>query len=164
MATKDFSFDIVSRVDLQELRNAIDQAKRELSNRFDFKGSASEIEFEKNELTLVSDDEFKLQQLKDIVESKLVKRGIDLRLVEYAKIEPGAKMTVHQKVTFKQGIEQDKAKSLIKQLRDKGLKVQAQIQGDELRVSGKDKDELQKAIQFVKGLDLGYPVDFVNYR
>ena len=149
---------------MQEFRNAIDQAKRELMNRFDFKASKSEIQFEKDELTLVSDDEFKLKQLKDIVESKLIKRSVDLRLIEYGKLEQGAKMTVHQKVNMKQGIAQDKAKALVKQLKDKGLKVQAQIQGDELRVSGKDKDELQKTINFVKSLDLDFPVDFVNYR
>ena len=149
---------------MQEFRNAIDQAKRELMNRFDFKASKSEIQFEKDELTLVSDDEFKLRQLKDIVESKLIKRSVDLRLIEYGKLEQGAKMTVHQKVNMKQGIAQDKAKALVKQLKDKGLKVQAQIQGDELRVSGKDKDELQKTINFVKSLELDFPVDFVNYR
>jgi uncharacterized protein YajQ (UPF0234 family) len=164
MAAKEFSFDIVSRVDMQEWRNAIDQAKKELANRWDFKGSKCEIEFEKDNLSLVADDEFKMQQLKDIVESKLIKRGVDLRLVEYGKLEPGSKMTVHQKVNLKQGIAQDKAKALIKQIKDKGLKVNAQIQGEELRVSGKDKDDLQKCIAFVKGLELDYPVDFVNYR
>ena len=133
-------------------------------NRFDFKASKSEIQFEKDELTLVSDDEFKLKQLKDIVESKLIKRSVDLRLIEYGKLEQGAKMTVHQKVNMKQGIAQDKAKALVKQLKDKGLKVQAQIQGDELRVSAKDKDELQKTIAYVKSLELDFPVDFVNYR
>lgn len=149
---------------MQEFRNAIDQARRELANRWDFKDSKSEIQFEKDDLTLVSDDEFKLGQLKDIVESKLIKRGIDLRQIEYAKLEQGAKLTVRQPVKLKQGIAQDKAKGLIKTIKDKGLKVQAQIQGDELRVSGKDKDELQKAITLLMGLDLDFPVDFVNYR
>ena len=164
MAAKEFSFDIVSRIDMQELKNAIDQAQRELANRFDFKGSQSEIQLDKEGLTLMSDDEFKLSQLKDIVASKLIKRGIDLRLLDYGKIEKGAKITVHQKASFKQGIAQDQAKALIKKIKDNGLKVQAQIQGDELRVTGKDKDELQKAIAFVKGLDLDFPAEFVNYR
>lgn len=160
----DFSFDIVSRVDQQEVKNAIDQAQKELANRYDFKGSAAKIEHEKEQLTLTADDEFKLTQLKDIVESKLMKRGIDIRHFEYGKIEPGAKLTVHQKLTLKQGIPQDAAKSIIKQMKDKGIKVNAQIQGDELRVSGKVKDDLQKAINFVKEMKLDFAVQFVNYR
>ena len=161
---KDSSFDIVSRVDQQEVKNAIDQAKRELANRYDFKGSASEITHNVEKIELVSDDEFKLQQLRDIVESKLIKRGIDLRHVEYGKITPGAKMTVDQTLTLKQGITQDLGKTISKAIRDSKLKVTSQIQGDELRVSGKEKDELQKVITLVKGLDLPVPVDFVNYR
>lgn len=164
MAAKEFSFDVVSRVDMQEFRNAIDQAKRELANRWDFKNSKSEIQFEKDALTLVADDEFKLGQLRDIVESKLIKRGVDLRLIEYSKVEAGSKMTVHQTIKIIQGISQDKAKSLIKAIKDTGLKVHAQIQGEELRVSGKDKDELQKTIAKLKSLDLSFPIDFVNYR
>jgi uncharacterized protein YajQ (UPF0234 family) len=161
---KDSSFDIVSRVDQQEVKNAIDQAKRELANRYDFKGSASDIMHNVEKIELVSDDEFKLQQLRDIVESKLIKRGIDLRHVEYGKITPGAKMTVDQTLTLKQGIEQDLGKTISKAIRDSKLKVTSQIQGEELRVSGKDKDDLQKVINLVKGLDLPVPVDFVNYR
>ena len=161
---KDSSFDIVSRVDQQEVKNAIDQAKRELANRYDFKGSASDITHNVEKIELVSDDEFKLQQLRDIVESKLIKRGIDLRHVEYGKITPGAKMTVDQTLTLKQGITQDLGKTISKAIRDSKLKVTSQIQGDELRVSGKEKDELQKVITLVKGLDLPVPVDFVNYR
>jgi uncharacterized protein YajQ (UPF0234 family) len=164
MAASDFSFDIVSRVDMQEVRNAIDQAQREMSNRYDFKGSKCEIEFEKTDITLHADDEFKLQQVKDILESKFIRRGIDIRQIDYGKVEPATGLSVRQKVILKQGIEQDKAKALIKQIKDAGLKVQAQIQGDEIRVSSKSKDDLQKCIQFVKGLDLPMPVDFVNYR
>jgi hypothetical protein len=164
MASKDFSFDIVSRVDQQEVKNAIDQAKRELANRYDFKGSAAAIEHNADKIELVGDDEFKLQQLRDIVESKLIKRGIDLRHVDYGKITPGAKMTVDQTLTLKQGIAQDLGKTISKAIRDSKLKVTSQIQGEELRVSGKDKDDLQKVINLVKGLDLPVPVDFVNYR
>lgn len=161
---KDSSFDIVSRVDQQEVKNAIDQAKRELANRYDFKGSASDITHNVEKIELVSEDEFKLQQLRDIVESKLIKRGIDLRHVEYGKITPGAKMTVDQTLTLKQGITQDLGKTISKAIRDSKIKVTSQIQGEELRVSGKEKDELQKVIALVKGLDLPVPVDFVNYR
>ncbi|MFN3729805.1 MAG: YajQ family cyclic di-GMP-binding protein [Fimbriimonadaceae bacterium] len=165
MASKEFSFDIVSRVDLQEVKNAVDQAQRELANRYDFKGSKSEIRYEKDDFTLVADDEFKMEQLKDIVFSKLVKRGIDARQIDYGKMEPGAGLSVRMKVILKSGIPQDQAKALVKQIKDqKALKVNAQVQGDEVRVSGKDKDDLQKAIAFVKTLDLPYPVEFTNYR
>ncbi len=164
MASSDFSFDIVSRVDMMEVKNAINQAEKEFANRYDFKGSKCEMVYEKDELKVIGDDEFRLDQVRDIVFSKLVKRGIDPRQVEWSKPEPGAGVTVHSKLSFKAGIPQDKAKELTKIIRDKGLKVNAQIQGDEVRVSGKSKDDLQKTIAFVKGLDLGYPVDFVNFR
>ena len=164
MAATEFSFDIVSKADMAEVKNAINQAQKELDNRYDFKGGKSEIRFEKDEIELVSDDEFKMNQLKDIVFSKMIKRGIDARQMEWGKVEPGGNMTVHCKLELKQGIPQDKAKALTKQIRDKGIKVNAQIQGDEVRVSGKNKDDLQKAIAFVKSLDLDYPVDFKNYR
>lgn len=164
MAAQEFSFDIVSRADMMEVKNAIDQAQKELHNRYDLKGTKCAIEADKEGHTLVADDEFRMTQLKDIVFSKLIKRGIDARQVEWGKLEPGAGISVKAKLTFKTGIAQDKAKALIKQIKDKGLKVNAQIQGEEVRVSGKAKDDLQKAIQFVKGLDLDYPVTFVNYR
>ncbi len=164
MATKDFSFDIVSRVNQQEVRNGVDQAQKELSNRYDFRGSKCEIRFEKDEITLVADDEFKMDQLKDILVSKLLKRGIDLRQIDYSKSEAGTGLTIRQKVEFKQGLAQDAAKSIIKQIKDKGLKVSTQIQGEELRVTAKDKDELQKVIAFVKGLDVPVPLEFTNYR
>jgi len=164
MAVQDFSFDIVSRADMMEVKNAIGQAEKDLANRYDLKGTKCEIIHVKDDVSLVADDEFRMQQLQDIVFSKLIKRGIDGRSIEWGKIEPGAGISVNCKLTLKQGIPQDKAKALIKQIRDKGLKVQAQIQGEEVRVSGKSKDDLQKAITFVKGLDLEFPVDFVNFR
>lgn len=164
MAGADFSFDIVSRADKMEVKNAMDQAHRELANRYDFKGSKCEILEEKDDITLVADDEFKMDQLKDIVVSKMLKRGIDIRQLDWGKIEPGAGISIRQKLLLKTGISQDQAKPLIKQIKDKGLKVQAQIQGDEIRVSSKSKDDLQKTIQFVKGLNLDFPVDFVNFR
>jgi len=164
MADKEFSFDIVSRVDQQEVKNALDQAQKEFANRYDFKGSKCDIQVEKEDITLIGDDDFKLGQVRDIVFSKLVKRGVDARSIDYTKPEPAAGTTLKQKVQFKEGIPQDQAKALIKQIKDKGLKVNAQIQGEELRVSSKSKDDLQKVITFVKGLDLPFPVDFVNYR
>ena len=164
MAAVDFSFDIVSKVDMMEVKNAIGQAEKELVNRYDLKGTKCEIIHEKDEVTLIADDEFRMKMLQDIVFSKLLKRGIDARQFEWGKSEPAAGITLKAKLIFKQGIAQDKAKALIKQIKDKGLKVQAQIQGDEVRVSAKAKDDLQKTIQFVKGLELEFPVDFVNYR
>ncbi len=164
MASQDFSFDIVSRADMMEVKNAIDQAQKELHNRYDLKGTKCAIEAEKDQYTLVADDEFRMNQLKDIVFSKLLKRGIDARQIDWSKLEPGAGISVKSKLTFKVGIAQDKAKALIKQIKDKGLKVNAQIQGEEVRVSAKVKDDLQKTIQFVKSLELDYPVNFVNYR
>ncbi len=164
MAAPDFSFDIVSRADMMEVKNAVDQSQKELANRYDFRGGKSEILHEKDDITLIADDEFKMDQLKDIVFSKFIKRGIDARQIEWGKLEPATGLTVKMKLILKQGIEQDKAKALTKQIRDKGLKVQAQIQGEEVRVSSKSKDDLQKAMAFVKSLDLPYPVDFVNFR
>lgn len=132
--------------------------------RFDLKGTGSEIEFEKDQIQLLGGDEGKLKQVREILFGKLIKRGVDARQIDYAKEESASGMTVKQKVNFKVGIPQDQAKSLIKQIKEKGLKVNAQIQGEEVRVSSKSKDDLQKTMQFIKGLDLPYPVDFVNFR
>lgn len=165
MASSEFSFDIVSRVDQMEVKNAIDQAQKDLGNRYDLKGTKAEIVAEKDDVKVIADDEFRLDQVKDIVFSKLIKRGIDSRQIEWGKVEPGAGISVHTKLTFKAGIAQDKAKELTKLIRDnKALKVNSQIQGEEVRVSSKSKDDLQKAMAFVKGLTLEYPVDFVNFR
>jgi uncharacterized protein YajQ (UPF0234 family) len=164
MATPDYSFDIVSRADMMEVKNALNQADKELGGRYDLKSTKCEIVREKDDVTLIADDEFLMEQLKDIVFSKLIKRGIDARQIEWGKIEPGAGISVKLPLVFKTGIPQDKAKNLTKQIRDKGLKVQPQIQGDEVRVSSKSKDDLQKAITFVKSLDLEFPVDFLNFR
>lgn len=160
----DFSFDLVSRADPMEVKNGIDQAQKELANRYDFKGGKSEILHEKDDITLVADDEFKMDQLKDIVISKLLKRGIDMRQIDWGKVEHGTGLTIRQKLLLKTGITQDQSKPLIKQIKDKGLKVQAQIQGEEVRISAKSKDDLQKCIAFIKSLELSFPVDFVNYR
>jgi uncharacterized protein YajQ (UPF0234 family) len=165
VAATEFSFDIVSRVDLMEVKNAIGQAEKELSNRYDLKGTKCEILHEKEDVTVIADDEFRLEQVQEIVFSKLIKRGIDGRSIKWGKVEPGAGISVKCKLEFTQGIAQDKAKALNKQIKErKDLKVNTQIQGEEVRVSGKSKDDLQKAMAFVKGLELDYPVDFVNFR
>lgn len=161
---QEFSFDVVSRVDKQEVKNAVDQAQKELANRWDLKGTNTEIEFEKENIELVAGDEGKLQQVRDILLSKLFKRGVDSRSVEFGKEEPASGLTVRQKVTFSVGIPMEKAKALAKKVKDSGLKVHAQVQGEEVRVSGKSKDDLQKAMALIKGLELDYPVDFVNFR
>lgn len=164
MAAQEYSFDIASKPDMQEVRNAVDQAQREIANRYDFKGSNCEIELGKDEISIHADDEFRYKQMQDVLLSKFVKRNVDMRFIEYGKPEQAAGMSLRVKAKIKEGISQDHAKPLIKQIKDKGLKVQAQIQGDAIRVSSKDKDELQKVIAFVKGLDLPIPVTFLNYR
>lgn len=163
MAT-DFSFDVVSKPDMQEVKNALQQVEREISTRYDFKDSVSEIELEDEKIKLHSDDEYRLTALVDVLQSKLHRRGIDLKFLEYGKIEPATKGTVRQEVTIKTGIPTDKAKQITKMIKDQGLKVQTQIQDEQVRISSKSKDDLQKAIQFLKGASLDIPLQFVNYR
>lgn len=163
--SKENSFDIVSRVDMQEVLNAVNQALREIESRFDFKGSKSKIIFQgKPEITLISDDDFKLRNVIDILEGKLVKRGINLKALRYGKVESAAGDTVRQEITLVQGIEQDIAKKIVKAMKDSKIKVQASVQGDQVRVAGKNRDDLQSAIALVKGMDLSIPVEFTNYR
>jgi uncharacterized protein YajQ (UPF0234 family) len=161
---QDFSFDIVSKTEMQEVSNAIQQAQKELAQRFDFKGSKSSIELTAEEIVLVSDDEGKLRSVKDILESKLVKRSVSLKALDYATLEQAAGGTVRQKAKIVQGIEIEKAKAIVKAIKDAKLKVQASIQSDQVRVTGRAKDELQKAMAVVKGHDYGIPLQFTNYR
>jgi len=161
---QDFSFDIVSKTDMQEVANAIQQAQKEMAQRFDFKGSKSSIELTADELTLVSDDEGKLRSVKDIVETRLVKRGVSLKALDYGKLEDAAMGTVRQKAKIVQGIESEKAKAVVKTIKDAKLKVQASIQSDQVRVTGRSKDDLQKAMALVKEKDFGIPLQFTNYR
>ena len=161
---QEFSFDIVSKTDMQEVLNAVQQAQKELAQRFDFKGSKSEIDFKDEELVLVSDDEVKLRSVIDIVESKLVKRKVALKSLDYGKIEPAALGTVRQKVKIVQGIETDKAKQIVKAIKDAKVKVQASIQSDQVRVVGRSKDDLQRAMSIVRDQDFGIPLQFTNYR
>jgi len=162
---QDFSFDIVSKIDLQELDNAINMSMKEISQRFDFKGSVSDIKNEENKkLIIVSDDEFKLKNVIDILQGKLVKRGISLKFLDYGKIESSIGGSVKQEVTLKQGIPQEKAKQINTLIKDKKLKVQPQIQGDQIRVASKSKDELQVVIQTLRAANLDIELQFVNYR
>ncbi|UUZ85985.1 YajQ family cyclic di-GMP-binding protein [Paenibacillus sp. P26] len=141
------SFDIVSKLDTQELVNAINQAEKEIATRFDFKNSKSSIALDKEELVVISDDDFKLQNVLDILHSKMAKRGISLKNLEYGKVEPAASGTVRQRIKVKQGVDQDNAKKINILIRDSKLKVKSQIQGDQIRVTGKNKDDLQQVIQ-----------------
>lgn len=161
---QDFSFDIVSKTEMQEVTNAIQQAQKELAQRFDFKGSKSSIELTAEEIVLVSDDEGKLRSVKDILESKLVKRGVSLKALDYATLEQAAGGTVRQKAKIVQGIEIEKAKAIVKAIKEAKLKVLASIQSDQVRVTGRAKDDLQKAMAVVKGHDYGIPLQFTNYR
>jgi uncharacterized protein YajQ (UPF0234 family) len=158
------SFDICSKIDMQELNNAINQAEKEIETRFDFKGSKSSIKLEKEELVLVSDDEFKLQNVVDILQSKMAKRGISLKNLEHGKVEPAASTTVKQRITLKQGINQEQAKKINILIRDSKLKVTSQIQGDQIRVTGKSRDDLQKVMQLIKQADLPLELQFNNFR
>ncbi len=163
MATE-FSFDVVSKTDMQEVTNAVQQAQKELAQRFDFKGSKSSIELSGEELVLVSDDEGKLVSVKDIVETKLVKRKVSLKALEYGKVEPAAGGTVRQRAKIVQGIETEKAKAIVKTIKDAKVKVQASIQADQVRVTGRSKDDLQRAMTLVRENDYGIPLQFTNYR
>jgi uncharacterized protein YajQ (UPF0234 family) len=163
----DNSFDIVSRVDLQEVSNAVGQAIKEIRQRYDFKGSKSSIDFNRDtvELTLVSDDEFKLKSVVDVLQDKFVKRQVSLKCLQYGKVEQASGGTVKQVVKLQQGISQDRAKNIVKLIKDMKLKkVQAQIQADQLRVKGKNKDDLQAVIEMLKEKDFDFHIEFVNYR
>ena len=161
---QDFSFDIVSKTEMQEVANAVQQAQKELAQRFDFKGSQSSIEYTAEELILVSDDEGKLRSVKDILESKLVKRKVSLKALDYAAVENAAMGTVRQRAKIVQGIEVEKAKAIVKAIKDAKIKVQASIQSDQVRVVGRSKDDLQRAMSLVRENDYGIPVQFTNYR
>lgn len=159
------TFDIVSSIDLAEVVNAINQALKEVQTRFDFKGSQSNIEMEgKEAFLLTSDDEYKLRSLDDILQSKFVKRGVPLKGLNYQKVEQALGGTVRQKVLLQQGIPQDKSKEIVKFIKDTKLKVQASIQGDLVRVAGKDRDLLQEVITALKQKDFGIDMQFTNYR
>jgi len=160
------SFDIVSKIEMQEIKNAIEQAMKEVAQRFDFKGSKSEIKLEEknNEILVSSDDEYKLKSLLDILQSKLVKRGISLKALTYEKIESALGGTVKQNIKLQQGIPSEKAKEVVKVIKETRLKVQSQIQGDQVRVTGKNRDDLQEIIKLLRERDFGIDMQFENYR
>jgi cyclic-di-GMP-binding protein len=160
------SFDIVSKVDLQEVRNAIDQATKEVRTRFDLKDSRSEIRLDEsdNAIHLASADAYKLEAVTEILRQKLVKRGVSLKALTFGTVEPAAGSTVRQTITLQQGIAGEKAKEIVRIIKDSKKRVQASIQGDTVRVSGKDRDALQEVIALLRGRDLGIDMQFTNYR
>ena len=158
------SFDIVSEVDRAEITNAINQTVKEVRQRFDFKGSTATVALEANELILTAEDETKLRNMNDIFQQKLVRRGVPLKALSYGNVDPAAGGTVRQKVQIQQGIPQEKAKEVVRFIKDSKAKVQASIQGDIVRVSGKDRDTLQGVIAELKGKDFGINMQFSNYR
>ncbi len=160
------SFDVVSRVDMQEVKNALDQTMKEIRQRFDFKGSKTDLTLDEkdNKLAILADDEYKLKAVLDILKGKFVKRGVSLRALSYGALEPALGGTVRQMITIQSGLADDKAKAISKEIRDGKFKVQAQIQGEQIRVQSKSKDELQAVIAFLKGKDFGIDLQFVNYR
>ncbi|HEV8589207.1 MAG TPA: YajQ family cyclic di-GMP-binding protein, partial [Pyrinomonadaceae bacterium] len=158
------SFDIVSQVDRAEITNAINQTMKEVHQRFDFKGSRANVALEDKELVLSAEDETKLRNMNDILQQKLVRRGVPLKALSYGKVEPAAGGTVRQHVQIQQGIPQEKAKDIVKTIKDSKAKVQASIQGDAVRVSGRDRDTLQQVIASLKAKDFGINMQFTNYR
>jgi len=158
------SFDIVCKVDMQEVTNALDQARREIETRYDLKGSKNEVKLEKTEILLTVADEMKLKAVIDILQSKLHKRGIPLKALDYGTVEEASGGALRQKITIQQGIPIEKAKEIVRLIKDSKVRVQASIQEDQVRVSGKNRDDLQKIIALVKDKDLGIALQFTNYR
>lgn len=161
---KEYSFDVVSTVDLQEVINAVQQARKEITTRYDFRNSKSELTFADDAITLVSDDEYKLGAVQEVLRGKLVKRGVSLKNLDEGKIVPASGGTVRQEWKLKQGLDQDNAKKITKLIKDRKLKVNAQIMADQVRVTGKDKDTLQEVIAVLKATDFPVDLQFVNYR
>jgi uncharacterized protein YajQ (UPF0234 family) len=160
----DSSFDVVSSVDLQEVKNAIAQAMKEISTRYDLKTTGSQIELQGEELVLSSADEFKLKAITDVLETRFVKRNVPLKALSYGAVEKAFGGTVRQKVSLQKGIPSEKAREIVKAIKGAKIKVQAAIQGDQVRVSGKNRDDLQAVIKLLKETDLGIDMQFTNYR
>ena len=158
------SFDIVSRIDRQELDNALNQARKEIENRFDFRNSKTSIESDDKKITIVSDDELKMKNVIDVVESKAVKRGIDIKAFDIGALEPAAMGTVRRVITLRSGIPKDKSKELMEKIKSLKLKVNAQYQDEQIRVTGKSRDDLQKVIAELKAMNFELPLQFTNYR
>ena len=158
------SFDVVSRVDQQELDNALNQARKEIENRFDFKNSKTSIEFDGKKITLISDDELKMRNVVDVLQGKAVRRGIDIKAFEFGAVEPAAGSTVRQVITLRSGIPKEQSRELLAHIKGLKLKVTAQYQDEQIRISGKNKDDLQKVIASLKAMNFERPLQFVNYR
>ena len=158
------SFDVVSQVDRQEIDNALNQTRKEVGQRYDFKGSKTEITDEPESISITSDDDFKVKAVVDVLQSKLVRRGLSLKSFVYGKVEPASGGLAKQVITIQQGIDTERARKIVKVLKDSKIKVQAQIQADQVRVSGKKRDDLQGAIQLLKQQDLDLPLQFINFR
>ncbi len=161
---KENSFDIISKVDQAEIGNAINQTLKEIRQRFDFKGSSANVALENKELILSAEDETRLRNMNDILQQKLVRRGVPLKALTYGKVEPAGGGTVRQHISIQQGIPQEKAKEIVKFIKDTKARVQASIQGDTVRVSGKDRDTLQEVIAQLRAGDFGIDMQFSNYR
>jgi uncharacterized protein YajQ (UPF0234 family) len=158
------SFDIVSRVDLQEVDNALNQTRKEVAQRYDLKDSKTEIVWDQKDITITSADDFKVKAVVDVLQSKLVKRNVPIKNLDYGVVESALGGRARQKITVQQGIETDKAREIVKFIKTSGVKVQAQIMDDEVRVSGKKRDDLQDIIGLLRGADLGLALQFVNFR
>nr|CRH05686.1 putative nucleotide binding protein (UPF0234 protein)[yajQ] [Candidatus Magnetococcus massalia] len=158
------SFDIVSEVDLQEVDNAVNQASKEIGTRYDFKGSKSSIEREESVIKVLADDEYKLEQVIDVLKGKLIKRKVDPGFLDFGAVDPASNAMVRQNITVKQGVETDLAKKIVKEIKASKIKVQAAIQGDQVRVTGKKRDDLQAVMALVKEKGFDQPLQFNNFR
>ncbi|MFN2527622.1 MAG: YajQ family cyclic di-GMP-binding protein [Candidatus Baltobacteraceae bacterium] len=163
MATE-YSFDVVSKIDQQELDNALNQTRKEIAGRFDFKNSKTSVESTDKEITIISDDELKMKNVLDMLQAKLIKRGISIKSFEWGKDEPAASDTVRRIIKIQSGIPKDKCKPIIEKIKASKLKVNSQIQGEQIRITGKDKDDLQKVQQLLRDMDYEVPLQFDNYR
>lgn len=158
------SFDIVSRADLQEVDNAVNSVKREVEQRYDFKGSKCEITRDENDITILADDNYKLDQIQQMLKAHIVRRSLDPKALDFGKVEQASGNALRQKVTIKQGVDSDIAKKIVKEIKATKIKVQASIRGEEVRVEGKKRDDLQQTMQHVKGLGLELPLQYINFR
>lgn len=158
------SFDIVSKTDMQEVDNAINSVKREIEQRYDFKGSNCSVTREEHDITVLADDNYKLEQIQMMLKTHFTRRKIDPKALDEGKIEAASGNTVRQKIKVKQGIDSDNAKKITKQIKESKIKVQASIRGDELRVDGKKRDDLQQVIQLVKEINMDLPLQYINFR
>lgn len=161
---KESSFDVVSKTDFQEVINALHQTQKEIETRFDFKGSKSSLDMQGEEIVVIGDDDFKLTSVIDILQTKLIKRNVTLKSLDYGKVESAAQGTVRQVIKIKQGISQEVAKQIVKDIKDSKMKVQASIQGDQVRVTSKEKDDLQSVIRLLQNADYSVDLQFTNYR